>query len=281
ELEGFHPNQILSILYPNDPNIHPNMALSTNRLSVDHKLLHHLIVHQLLPTGGWYAKLSRMQAFLMWCILSKIEFCFPLLMLKTMVRAFTQKKSVLPFGSILTKIFQHHQVRLQEEVATKLKKEDTYNKSMLKRMGWKKQGGVWTYCPKVDQGQRIEREEQDENPPREAQEETLPAQAQGSSSTNDFDRMMEFMRSRFDSMQASLEGKFEQVNSRLNILEKDHLSIRSDFENVDDTIYYDLKVTKRRLKRLERKLAASKTIDTCEETSGDDSSDSDPPPAVS
>ncbi|GAV89148.1 hypothetical protein CFOL_v3_32567 [Cephalotus follicularis] len=114
------------------------MALSTNRLSVDHRLLHHLIVRQLLPTDGGYAKLSRMQAFLMWYILSKIEFCFPILMLKTMVRAFTQKKSVLPFGSILTKIFQHHQVWLEGEVATKLKKKDTYNKSTLNRMGWKK-----------------------------------------------------------------------------------------------------------------------------------------------
>ncbi|GAV74006.1 hypothetical protein CFOL_v3_17489 [Cephalotus follicularis] len=256
------------------------MALTTNRLSVDHRLLHHLIVHQFLPTGGGYAKLSQMQAFLMWCILSKIEFCFPLLMLKTMVRAFTQKKSVLPFGSILTKIFQHNQIRLEGEIATKLKKEDTYNKSTMNRMGWKKQGGIWTYCPKVDQVQRIEREEQEENPPWEAHEEAQLAQAQGSSSTTDFDRIMEFMRYRFDSMQASLEEKFEQVNSRLTSLEKDHVTIRSDFDNIDDTIYYDLKVVRRRLKRMERKLAASKTIDTCEETSGDDS-DSDAPPAAS
>ncbi|GAV75994.1 hypothetical protein CFOL_v3_19469, partial [Cephalotus follicularis] len=247
------------------------MALSTNRLSVDHRLFHHLIVHQFLPTDGGYAKLSWMQAFLMWCILSKIEFCFPLLMLKTMVRAFTQKKFVLPFGSMLTKIFQHNQVRLEGEVATKLKKEDTYNKSTMNRMGWKKQGGIWTYCPKVDQVQRIEREEQEENPPWEAHEEALPAQAQGPSSSTDFDRMVEFMRSRFDSMQVSLEEKSEQVNSRLKNLEKDHVTIQSNFDNIDDTIYYDLKVARRRLKRLERKLAASKTIDTCEETSGDDS----------
>ncbi|GAV85775.1 hypothetical protein CFOL_v3_29209 [Cephalotus follicularis] len=257
------------------------MALTTNRLSVDHRLLHHLIVHQLLPTGGGYAKLSRMQAFLMWCILSKIEFCFPLLMLKTMIRAFSQKKSVLPFGSILTKIFQHHQIRLEGEVAMKLKKEDTYNKSTMNRIGWKKQEGIWTYCPKVDQVQRIAREEQEENPPWEAQEETVPAQAQaqGTSSSTDFDRMMEFMHSRFDSMQASLEEKFEQVNSRLTSLEKDHVMIRSDFDNIDDTIYYDLKVVRRRLKRMERKLTDSKTIDGCEETSGDDS-DSDAPPAA-
>ncbi|GAV78553.1 hypothetical protein CFOL_v3_22019, partial [Cephalotus follicularis] len=85
EVEGFHPNHILSILYPNDPNIHPNMALSTNKLSVHHRLLHHLIVHQLLPTGGGYSKLSWLQAFLMWCIISKVEFCYPLLMLHTMV----------------------------------------------------------------------------------------------------------------------------------------------------------------------------------------------------
>ncbi|GAV57976.1 hypothetical protein CFOL_v3_01512 [Cephalotus follicularis] len=102
EVEGFHPNDILSFLYPNDPNIHPNMALCTNKLSVDHRLLHHLIVHQLLPTGGGYAKLTRMQAFLMWCI-----------MLHTMVRAFTQKKSILPFGCILTKIFCYHEFILR------------------------------------------------------------------------------------------------------------------------------------------------------------------------
>ncbi|GAV85776.1 hypothetical protein CFOL_v3_29210 [Cephalotus follicularis] len=152
------------------------MALTTNRLSVDHRLLHHLIVHEILPTGGGYAKLSQMQVFIMWCILSKVEFCFPLLMLKTMVRAFSQKKSVLPFGSILTKVFQHCQIRLEGEIATKLKKEDTYNKSTLNRMGWKKQEGIWTYCPKVDQGPRIATEEQEENPPWEAQGESAPAQ---------------------------------------------------------------------------------------------------------
>ncbi|GAV79041.1 hypothetical protein CFOL_v3_22506 [Cephalotus follicularis] len=225
EVEGFHPNHILSILYPNDPNIHPNMALSTNKLSVDYTLLHHLIVHRILPTDGGYAKLSRMQAFLMWCIISKVEFCYPLLMLHTMVRAFTQKKSVLPFGSILTKILRHHHVHLEGEIGTKLKMEDTYNKSTLNRMGWKKQGGIWTYCPKSDQGQRVEREEQEEIPPWEAQEEPQPAQAQGSSSTSDYDRMIEFMTARFESLEASLEGKFKQVNSRIDNLEKDHLTI--------------------------------------------------------
>ncbi|GAV61889.1 LOW QUALITY PROTEIN: hypothetical protein CFOL_v3_05414, partial [Cephalotus follicularis] len=197
EVEGFHPNHILSILYPNDPNVYPNMALTSNRLSVDHRLLHHLIVHQFLPTGGGYAKLSRMQVFLMWCILSRIEYCFPLLMLKTMVRAFHQKKSVLPFGSILTKVFLHFQIRLDGEVVTKLKKEDTYNKSTLNRMGWKKQDGIWTYFPRADQAPRIAREEQEDNPPWEqdapapaatapAPAAPAPAQTAPSSSTADF-----------------------------------------------------------------------------------------------
>ncbi|GAV91324.1 hypothetical protein CFOL_v3_34720 [Cephalotus follicularis] len=282
EVEGFHRNQILSLLYPNDPNVHPNMALTTNRLSVDHRLLHHLIVHQILPTGGGYAKFSRMQVFLMWCILSKIEFCFPLLMLKTLVTAFSQKKLVQPFGSILTKVFQHCHIRLEGEIATKLKKEDTYNKSTLNRMGWKKKEGIWTYCPKIDQVQRIAREEQEDNPPWEAHEESAPAQpqAQGTSSSTDYDRVMEFMHSQSSSMQASLEDKFEQVNTRLTRLENDNKILHSDYENVDDTIYYDLKVVKRRLKRMERKLAYSKTIDRCEETSGDESDSDASPPAV-
>ncbi|GAV87468.1 hypothetical protein CFOL_v3_30894 [Cephalotus follicularis] len=178
------------------------MALTTNCLSVDHRLLHHLIVHQILPTGGGYAKLSRMQVFIMWCILSKIDFCFPLLILKTMVRAFSQKKSVLPYGSILTLIFLHYHIPLEGEISTKLKKEDTYNKSTLNRMGWKKEQGIWTYFPRVDQGPRIGIEEQEDNPPWEqpAPAQTAPAQAQGSSSTSDFDRMMEVMQAQFAAM---------------------------------------------------------------------------------
>ncbi|GAV66730.1 hypothetical protein CFOL_v3_10240, partial [Cephalotus follicularis] len=273
EVEGFHPNQIFSILYPNDPNIHPNMALTTNRLSVDHRLLHHLIVHQILPTGGGYAKLSQMQVFIMWCILSKIEFCFPLLILKTMVRAFSQKKSVLPYGSILTLIFLHYHIPLEGEISTKLKKEDTYNKSTFNRMGWKKEQGIWTYCPRADQAPRIAREEQEDNPPWEqsapAQSAPAPAQphAQGSSSSTDYDRMMEYMQAKFAAMDAS----FKEINTRLGRLEGDHRVIHKDFRHIDNTIFYDLKVTKRRLKRMERKLAQSKTIDQCEETSGDES----------
>ncbi|GAV69359.1 hypothetical protein CFOL_v3_12860 [Cephalotus follicularis] len=45
EVEDFHPNDILSILNPNDPNIHPNMSPCTNKLSINHRLLHHLIVY--------------------------------------------------------------------------------------------------------------------------------------------------------------------------------------------------------------------------------------------
>ncbi|GAV72424.1 hypothetical protein CFOL_v3_15912 [Cephalotus follicularis] len=273
EVEGFHPNQILSVLYPNDPNIHPNMALTTNRLSVDHRLLHHLIVHQILPTGGGYAKFSRMQVFIMWCILSKIEFCLPLLILKTMIRAFSQKKSVLPYGSILTLIFLHYHIPLEGEISTKLKKEDTYNKSTLNRMGWKKEQGIWTYFPRADQAPRITREEQEDNPPWEqtapAQSAPTPAQpyAEGTSSSNDYDRMMEFMQAKF----AAMEASFNEINLRLNRLEGDHKVIHKDFQHIDGTIFYDLKVTKRRLKRMERKLAQSKTIDQCEETSGDES----------
>ncbi|GAV64928.1 hypothetical protein CFOL_v3_08443 [Cephalotus follicularis] len=271
EVEGFHPNQILSTLYPNDPNVHPNMSLTTNRLSVDHRLLHHLIVHQILPTGGGYAKLSRMQVFIMWCIISKIEFCFPLLILKTMVRAYSQKKSVLPYGSLLTLIFLHYHIPLEGETPTKLKKEDTYNKSTLNRMGWKKEEGVWTYHPRADQAPRLAREEQEENPPWEhdatAPAAPAPAHTAPSSSTADYDRMMEFMEAKF----AAMEGALKEVHSRLNRLEGDIKTIHKDSQLTDDNIFYDLKVTKRRLKRMERKLAQSKTIDQVEETSGDES----------
>ncbi|GAV84036.1 hypothetical protein CFOL_v3_27481 [Cephalotus follicularis] len=259
------------------------MALTTNRLSVDHRLLHHLIVHQILPTGGRYAKLSQMQVFIMWCILSKIEFCFPLLILKTMVRAFSQKKSVLPYGSILTLVFLHYLIPLEGEISTKLKKEDTYNKSTLNHMGWKKEQGIWTYVPRADQAPRLAREEQEDNPPWEqtapAQTAPTPAQphAEGTSSSTDYDRMMEFMQAKFAAMEASLK----EVNSRLNRLEGDHKEIQKDFQHIDGTIFYDLKVTKRRLKRMERKLAQSKTIDQCEETSGDESESDASTPAES
>ncbi|GAV81081.1 hypothetical protein CFOL_v3_24540 [Cephalotus follicularis] len=292
EVEGFHPNQILSILYPNDSNVHPNMALTTNRLSVDHRLLHHLIVHQILPTGGGYAKLSRMQVFIMWCILSKIEFYFPPLILKTMVRAFSQKKSVLPYGSLLTLVFLHYHIPLEGEISTKLKKEDTYNKTTLNRMGWKKQQGIWTYVPKVDHGPRIGIEEQDDNPPWEqtapapsAPAQPAPAQAQGSSSASDFDRMMEVMQAQLAAMQSSFKDEFKEIKTQLGSLAEDHKILQKNYDDVDDGVYYDLRVVKRRLKRLECNLAKANIFDHCTDTSGDkgdSSSDSvHPPPAES
>ncbi|GAV65245.1 hypothetical protein CFOL_v3_08760 [Cephalotus follicularis] len=288
EVEGFHPNQILSVLYPNDPNVHPNMALTTNRLSVDHRLLHHLIVHQILPTGGGYAKLSRMQVFIMWCIISKIEFCFPLLILKTMVRAYSQKKSVLPYGSLLTLVFLHYHIPLDGEISTKLKKEDTYNKSTLNRMGWKKEQGMWIYHPRADQAPRLAREEQEDNPPWEqdapASTASAPAQTAPSSSTANLDRIMEMMQSlqaQFTSMQSLFKEDFQEIKTRVGRLEGDLKTIHKDFQLTDDNIFYDLKVTKRRLKRMERKLAQSKTIDQVEETSGDESGSDSSTPAES
>ncbi|GAV63818.1 hypothetical protein CFOL_v3_07336 [Cephalotus follicularis] len=288
EVEGFHPNQILSILYPNDPNVHPNMALTTNRLSVDHRLLQHLIVHQILPTGGGYAKLSRMQVFIMWCIISKIDFCFPLLILKTMVRAFSQKKSVLPYGSLLTLIFLHYHIPLEGEISTKLKKEDTYNKSTLNRMGWKKEQGMWIYHPRADQAPRLAREEQEDNPPWEhdapAPAASASAQTAPSSSSANLDRIMEMMQSlqdQFASMQSSFKEDFQEIKTRVGRLEGDLRTIHKDLQHTDDNIFYDLKVTKRRLKRMERKLAQSKTIDQVEETSGDESESDSSTPAES
>ncbi|GAV82766.1 hypothetical protein CFOL_v3_26217 [Cephalotus follicularis] len=288
EVEGFHPNQILSVLYPNDLNVHPNMALTTNRLSVDHRLLHHLIVHQILPTGVGYAKLSRMQVFIMWCIISKIEFCFPLLILKTMVRAYSQKKSVLPYGSLLTLVFLHYHIPLDGEISTILKKEDTYNKSTLNRMGWKKGQGIWIYHPRADQAPRLAREEQEDNPPWEhdapAPAASAPAQTAPSSSTGNLDRIMEMMQSlqdQFASMQSSFKEDFQEIKTRVGRLEGDLRTIHKDFQHTDDNIFYDLKVTKRRLKRIERKLAQSKTIDQVEETSGDESKSDASTPAES
>ncbi|GAV86307.1 hypothetical protein CFOL_v3_29739 [Cephalotus follicularis] len=288
EVEGFHLNQILSILYPNDPNVHLNMSLTTNCLSVDHRLLHHLIVHQILPTGGGYAKLSRMQVFIMWCILSKIDFCFPLLILKTMVRSYSQKKSVLPYGSLLTLIFLHYHIPLEGEISTKLKKEDTYNKSTLNRMGWKREQGIWIYHPTADQAPRLAREEQEDNPPWEhdapAPAASASAQTAPSSFTANLDRIMEMMQSlqdQFASMQSSFKEDFQEIKTRVGRLESDLRTVHKDLQNTDDNIFYDLKVTKRRLKRMERKLAQSKTIDQVEETSGDDSGSDASTPAES
>ncbi|GAV77968.1 hypothetical protein CFOL_v3_21436 [Cephalotus follicularis] len=285
EVKGFHLNDILSILYPNEHHVHPNLSLCTNKLSVNHRLLHHLIVQQLLPTSGGYAKLTRMQAFLMWCIISKVEFSYPLLMLHTMVHAFSQKKFVLPFGCNLTKLFSRYEINLEGEIGTKLTKEDTYSKSTLNCMGWEKQDGSWIYCPRSDQSLRIDKEQHEEIPPWEGQE-AAPSHShtRGSSSTTEYDRIVDFMsarsdamNARFDSMEAPIDGNFKILNSRLDHFEKDHKMIRTDFETIEDTIYYELDVNKRHLKHLEWKLAESKMIYKCEETFGDESApDSDP-----
>ncbi|GAV60949.1 hypothetical protein CFOL_v3_04477, partial [Cephalotus follicularis] len=122
--DGFSVKECLRMIYLDGENIHSNMELRTNKLNIHLRLLHHIIALHMLPTGGGYARMSRMEGFLMWCIITERQYKIPSLIMHIMLRTSQRSYAILPYGIILMKIFWHFKALLEGECGTPLNRND-------------------------------------------------------------------------------------------------------------------------------------------------------------
>ncbi|KAL2542262.1 Uncharacterized protein Adt_03240 [Abeliophyllum distichum] len=119
-------------------------CLSTNLLTLTCRVLHNIIAHIIVPRKGHHDEVNHYDVFLLDSILLGRKQDFPYIMLQHMnsVLSSTRPK-VLPYGMILTKVFEHFGVSVHDSVALLQKATDTINISTLKRMKIFKEDGQW------------------------------------------------------------------------------------------------------------------------------------------
>ncbi|GAV74217.1 hypothetical protein CFOL_v3_17697, partial [Cephalotus follicularis] len=104
-------------------------------LNINERLLHHVVTHQVYPTGGGYNSISSMKLFFIMNIVEGRDYNLPLLILIHMIKTTKRMKGILPCGIVLTLIFKHFGVPLDNEMGTEMDTYDTYNADSINQMG--------------------------------------------------------------------------------------------------------------------------------------------------
>ncbi|KAL2462167.1 Uncharacterized protein Adt_45587 [Abeliophyllum distichum] len=118
--------------------------LSTNQLTLTCRVLHNIIAHIIVPRKGHHDEVNHYDVFLLDSILLGRKLDFPYIMIQHMNSVLSgSRPKALPYGMILTKVFDHFGVSVLNTTALIPKATDTINILTLKRMKIFKENGQW------------------------------------------------------------------------------------------------------------------------------------------
>ncbi|KAL2512507.1 Uncharacterized protein Adt_18107 [Abeliophyllum distichum] len=120
------------------------ICLSTNQLTLPCRVLHNIIAHIIVSRKGHLDEVNHYDVFLLDSILRGCKLYFSYIMIQQMncILSGTRAKA-LPYGMILTKIFQHFDVPVRDSVVLLPKATDTINTLTFKQMKIFKEDGQW------------------------------------------------------------------------------------------------------------------------------------------
>ena len=88
-------------------------------LTIESRLIHHIITHNILPRNGLYEYISYLDLFLIWCILNKVKLDLAFYIAWHMDSCVKKKNGALPYGLHITFILEHFEINLSGERETR------------------------------------------------------------------------------------------------------------------------------------------------------------------
>ena len=135
--------------------------LEAKILSVEMRLLHHMVTKLFILKSGRHDLLSGRDICIIYHVIIETPLNLPTLMFEAMREILNRSKAHLPYGMALTLVFRRFGVCFEGETVTRLSHSDTINRYTLYRMGFSKIDGGWSKGVK----ERAE-EERPSSPPR-------------------------------------------------------------------------------------------------------------------
>ena len=115
--------------------------LETRILSIEMRLLHHMVTKLFIPRSGRHNLLSGKDICIMYHVITETPLNLPALMFMAMRETLNRSKAHLPYGMTLTLVFRRFGVCFEGEVVTRLSYSDTINRHTLHCMGFSKIDG--------------------------------------------------------------------------------------------------------------------------------------------
>ncbi|KAL2479763.1 Uncharacterized protein Adt_32729 [Abeliophyllum distichum] len=220
-LEGYNPAEACSRV--TGKHFEEARRLSSNQLTLPCRVLHNIISHIIVPRKGHLDEVNHFDVFLLDSMLvgRKLDFSYIMLHhMNTVHRG--HRPMALPYGMILTKIFQHHQISFRDEVVFSAKPTDTIDIRTLKRMKIIKQNGQWVAQSKgfdddsgpstlpFEGGEEMDEDASPPSPPR-------PRSHRPSSSASGINEdQFNLLSGRIDSLTSTVDGMQLAVNDLHN-----------------------------------------------------------------
>ncbi|CAL1369463.1 unnamed protein product [Linum trigynum] len=117
--------------------------LSSNHLTVQARFLHHMLFYNILPKGGHRETVTYFDMELLTHLLLNEKVNLPYLIFNHMLTTAESSNRNLPYGMILTVLFEHFNVNLSEEVGLRISRQEFYTVSSLKKMGFELRNGEY------------------------------------------------------------------------------------------------------------------------------------------
>ena len=112
------------------------------------RLLHHMINNILFPKVCRLDFVGQRDLNIMYNILAEKPPNLSNMIMYYMMDQKNRKSGSLPYGMLLTELFENVEIDLSNEASQKLNHGDTQNEKSLKRMGFIKVKGIWLHKDK-------------------------------------------------------------------------------------------------------------------------------------
>ena len=115
-----------------------------SELTLESRLIHHIITHNILPRSGSYEYISYLDAFIIWCILNKVKLDLAFYIGWHMETCVKKKNGALPYGLHITTILTHFGVDFSGEKETRdVTHTDVYGETTMKQMRYEAVDDTW------------------------------------------------------------------------------------------------------------------------------------------
>ena len=132
--------------------------LEAKILSIEMRLLHHIVTKLFVPKSGRHDLLSGRDICIIYHVITQTPLNLPALMFEAMRETLNRSKAHLPYSIALTLVFRRFEVCFEGEAVIRLSYSDTINHHTLHRMGFSKTDGGWSKGVEERAEERVEEE---------------------------------------------------------------------------------------------------------------------------
>jgi hypothetical protein len=239
QFEGYNPLESIRQMCGN-PSIEVPVRPKISELTLESRLIHHIITHNILSRSGSYEYISYLDAFIIWCILNKVKLDLAFYVGWHMDTCVKKKNGALPYGLHITTILNHFKVNVSGEKETRNAiPTDFYGETTMKQMKYEFNNNTWVkkdahVVEEMDEeAQMAEADAQGNEEAR--QEDQEPPIAPSSSSRVNEDNF-QLMFGRLDSLATSFENFSSMVTQTFSTYNENFASLAQSMEEINERL---------------------------------------------